>query len=76
MSLNRTIGRELFRPATLGLLLASAAMPAHAQIVPGTTNPPKEGTTTQPAGDQPAAPQADDVAQPATGSTAIENAPR
>ena len=61
---------------TLGLLLATAAMPAYAQIVPGTTNPPKEGTSTQPAGDQPASPQADDVAQPATGSTVIENSPR
>lgn len=73
-------GRVCVRPAsvTLGLLLVSTAMPAQAQVVPGTTNPPQESTSTPPAAPttQSASPQADDVAQPATGSTVVENAPR
>ena len=34
----------------VGLLLSSVATPAFAQIVPGTTNPPQEGTVNQPVG--------------------------
>jgi iron complex outermembrane receptor protein len=61
-------------------LLSSVAAPALAQAVPtpGSTNTPQQEQTTAPnaPGATPPAPQADDVARPATGSTVIENAPR
>ena len=61
------------------LLLASVAMPAQAQIVPGSTNTDQTEATTsnapaQPA-TQPSAPRADDVARPASGATVVENGP-
>ncbi|MEO7277907.1 MAG: TonB-dependent receptor [Sphingomicrobium sp.] len=67
------------RAALLGLLLTTAATPALAQTVPtpGSTNTPQvEQTTQQSPGSLPPAPQADDVANPQTGSTVIENAPQ
>jgi len=62
-------------------LLCSAATPAFAQqtAVPGPTNSDSQEATTSNAPATPSplppAPQADDVAHPATGSTVIENAP-
>ena len=78
MSSNPNLGRESIRPVRIAaaLLMASAAMPAYAQIVPGTTNPPKEGTTTTPPSPMPPAPEADQVASPQSGATVIENAPQ
>jgi iron complex outermembrane receptor protein len=71
------------RGLILGVLLSSVATGAVAQTssgaaVPGSTNTPQQEQTTAPnaPGAQPPAPQADQVAQPATGSTVIENAPR
>jgi len=67
---------RLQRATLVGLLLSGVAAPALAQV-PGTTNPPSKEQTTQPSpGDSPPAPQADDVAQPASGATVAENAPQ
>jgi iron complex outermembrane receptor protein len=68
------------RAVFFGALLSSVAAPALAQAVPtpGSTNTPQQEQTTAPnaPGAQPPAPQADQVARPATGSTVVENAPR
>jgi iron complex outermembrane receptor protein len=71
---------KLARAAVFGALLSSVAAPALAQTVPtpGSTNTPQQEQTTAPnaPGAQPPAPQADQVAQPASGSTVVENGPR
>jgi iron complex outermembrane receptor protein len=67
------------RALAIGLLLSTVASGAVAQTaVPGSTNTPQQEQTTAPnaPGAQPPAPQADDAARPAVGSTVIENAPR
>src|SRR6476620_12535981 len=69
------------RLIVIGTLLASSASIALAQaVVPGSTNTPQQEQTTNNAPATPSplppAPQADDVAQPATGSAVIKNAPR
>jgi iron complex outermembrane receptor protein len=84
---NGTLSRGL----VLGLLLSSVATAAVAQdaaapppsngaIVPGSTNTPQQEQTTSNSPATPAttppAPQADDVARPAVGSTVVENGPR
>ena len=78
------------RTLMLGLLLSSVATAAIAQdasppppsngaLVPGSTNTPQQEQTNSNATAAPAptapAPQADDVAQPASGSAVVENAP-
>ena len=66
----------------LGMLLSSVATAAVAQssgaVVPGSTNTTQQEQTTAPnaPGTLPPAPQADDVAQPASGATVVENAPQ
>lgn len=77
---NRTSARTA-RMILITTLLASSASGALAQTaVPGSTNTPQQEQTTSnapaTASPQPPAPQADDVAQPATGATVVENAPR
>ena len=70
------------RALLLGMLLSSVASTAVAQtsgaIVPGSTNTPQQEQTTAPnaAGATLPAPQADDVAHPASGRTVVENAPQ
>ena len=68
----------------LGMLLSSVATSAFAQssgaVVPGSTNTPQQEQTTSNAPATPSplppAPQADDVASPASGATVVENAPQ
>src|SRR6185369_9698392 len=63
-----------------GALAQTTPPPSNGALVPGSTNTPQqEGTTSNAPTSTPStppAPQADEVAQPATGSTVIENAPR
>jgi iron complex outermembrane receptor protein len=67
------------RTVLLGMLLSSVAAPALAQAVPapGSTNTPQEEQTNSNATPTPSplppAPQADQVAQPASGATVAEN---
>jgi iron complex outermembrane receptor protein len=66
------------RALAMGLLLSSVATGAVAQTtVPGSTNPPvQEQTTAQAPGTTPPAPQAGDVANPASGAAVVENGPQ